>query len=116
MQVADASSIDGQIREEIDADSHPRAEIPLRPEVVKSIRIVSESDPKAVRTWRRLQLERIKGVVNSASDIQEVRNNSTHAPTKGASGKLQTAALAFLLNTPDLGGGGGSGNSNTISR
>ena len=101
----EASSIDDHLQKAIRADFFLSKEIPLPPEVIKSIGVIANSDPRALRAWWKLQLARVKGVVNCAADLQEIWNNSTPDYIKTSTGKLQTVALAFLLRTFDLGGG-----------
>ena len=104
MHIKDSTSIDDHLRRAIKADFFLSEEISLPPEVVRSVRISADSDPKALRPWWKLQLNRVKGVVNSAADLQTIWNNATPTSIKPATGRLQTVALAFLLTTFDLGG------------
>ena len=115
MHIDDASSIDGHIRKAIDAEFSLSNQIPLPSDVSRSIRIVAESNPMAPRAWWKLQLDREKGVVNSAADIQEFRNCSKPASIRSETWRLQAVALAFLLRTFDLVARIGSNNLHTAS-
>ena len=102
--IEDSSSIEDHINKAVQSDFFLAKEIPLPPEVVKSLSIVARSDPQALRAWWKLQLEKVRGVVRDASDLQAIWNNATPSSIKPATGKLQTVAIAFLLGNFDLGG------------
>lgn len=102
--IDDASSIDDHLRKSIEADFSLSQEIPLPSEVARSIRIVDGSSHMALRAWRKLQLDRAMGLVNSAADLQEFWNFPTPASIRSATGRLHTVALALLLKAFDLGG------------
>ena len=103
MRIDDSSSIDDHIRKAIGADFFLSHATTLHPEVARSIRILARSNPVALRARWELQLEGAKGVVNTASGIQEIRHNATPGTIRSATCRLRTATLAFVLKTIDLG-------------
>ena len=105
MHIMGASSIDGHLRKATKADFFLPKEIPLPPEVARSVRIIAESGPKALRAWWELQLDRVKGIVNCAADLQTMWNDAAPTSIKSATGRLQRVAHSFILKTFDLGGG-----------
>ena len=104
MHIQDSSSIEGHIRKAINSDFFLAKEIPLPPDVLRSIGIVADSNPQALRAWWKLQLERVKGAVRDAADLQPIWDNASPASIRSATGRLRPVALAFLLKTFDLGG------------
>ena len=116
MNITDASPIDDHILRAINSDFCLPNEIPLPPDSARSIDIVPESDPKALRAWRGLQLDRVKGIVNSATDFQAIWISAAPTSIKSATERLQTVALTTLLQTFDLGGRLGLSSSPAVSR
>ena len=57
--IADSSPIEGHIKKATESDFSLAKEIPLPPEVLRSLDIVARSNPQALRAWWKLQLERV---------------------------------------------------------
>ena len=89
--------------------------IPLPPDVAKSTGIVPESDPKVIRAWWELHLDRVNDVVNDASGLQGSWNMSAPDAIRSETGTLHTVALAFLRQTSDLRGENGLNSPPTFS-
>lgn len=117
MHIQDESSIDDHLREAIRAYFFFAKEIPLPQEAMRPIGIVSDPNSQALRAWWEIQLGRVKGIVNDASRLQTIWNNSKHSSIRSATGRIQTVALVFLLMTFDHGGARiGSNNLPTASQ
>ena len=78
MNIDDSDSTDDHIRKEGDADFSLSGKIPLRQEGARSIMIIPESNHNALRAWGGIHRDRVKGIVNIADALEEVRNNHTH--------------------------------------
>lgn len=57
MYIMGASSIDDHISKLVVGECYLSKETPPPTEVTTSLMIISESNPKALRAWRRLQVE-----------------------------------------------------------
>ena len=103
MRISDASSVDGHISKATSEAFYLEKDTPLPREVGKSLKFLDNVDPRAIRTWWEIQLERLKKMAKSAADIQQKWGERTPGSIKSATVEMETVSLMALAETSGLG-------------
>lgn len=99
MHIADAESIDGHIRREIEGDFYMEKETPIPGELSESIRFVNNSYPRAISLCWGLLAERVGNLVGDLTETQKIWDVGTPFCVSSATGKLKPVfLLALSLN------------------